>query len=35
MFKWLPSPTRNPEFWIRVLQVLKTIAQLCQVWKSR
>jgi hypothetical protein len=31
---WLPEPARNPEFWFRVLQVLKAIFEVWRSWKS-
>jgi hypothetical protein len=31
---WLPELPRNPDFWFRVLQVVKAIFDLWQVWKS-
>jgi hypothetical protein len=30
----LPEVPRDPEFWVRVLQVLKAIFDLIRVWKS-
>jgi hypothetical protein len=30
---WLP-PLRNPEFWVRILEVLKAIYELVKVLKS-
>jgi|SRR5215467_6088675 len=31
---WLP-PTRDPDFWVRVLRVLKAIIELCRVVRSK
>jgi len=31
---WVPDPMRSPDFWFRIVQVLKAIYDLARLWKS-